>query len=120
MTPGGTGGFPTVPRGARGLVPAAVVSGAAGAARVYAGTAAGSTWEAIALGEDAAAAGADAVILTPPFYFRIPDEMLYRHFEDVAASAALPVVVYNNPLYTGNNLSPALIASLMELDGVVG
>jgi len=71
-------------------------------------------------GEDAAAAGADAAILTPPFYFRIPDEQLYGHFADVAASGALPVVVYNNPLYTGNNLSPALIASLMELDGVVG
>ena len=55
-------------------------------------------------------AGADAAILTPPFYFRIPDEMLYAHFADVAASAALPVVVYNNPLYTGINLSPALIA----------
>src|SRR5439155_16991297 len=83
-------------------------------------TAACSTWEAIALGEDAATAGAHAAILTPPFYFRIPDEMLYRHFADVVASEALPVVVYNNPLYTGNNLSPALIASLMDLDGVVG
>ena len=83
---------------------------------IYAGTAACSTWEAIALTEDAAAAGADAAILTPPFYFGIPDDMLYRHFADVAAAGVLPVVVYNNPLYTGNNLSPALIAELMELD----
>jgi 4-hydroxy-tetrahydrodipicolinate synthase len=97
-----------------------VVSETAGAVPIFAGTAACSTWEAIALGEDAAVAGADAAILTPPFYFRIPDEMLYGHFADVAASGALPVVVYNNPLYTGINLSPALIASLMELDGVVG
>ena len=70
--------------------------------------------------EDAAAAGADAAILTPPFYFRIPDDMLYRHFEDVAEAGVLPVVVYNNPLYTGNNLSPQLIASLMELPNVIG
>ena len=41
--------------------------------------------------------------------------MLYRHFEDVAGAGVLPVVVYNNPLYTGNDLSPQLIASLMEL-----
>ena len=46
--------------------------------------------------------------------------MLHRHFADVAAAGVLPVVVYNNPLYTGNNLSPQLIASLMELDNVIG
>ena len=120
MTTGGTGEFPHLTREERRLVTEVVVSETAGAVPVYAGTAACSTWEAVALGEDAAAAGADAAILTPPFYFRIPDEMLYRHFADVVASEALPVVVYNNPLYTGNNLSPALIASLMDLDGVVG
>jgi 4-hydroxy-tetrahydrodipicolinate synthase len=120
MTTGGTGEFPHLSREERRRVTEVVVSETAGAVPIFAGTAACSTWEAIALGEDAAAAGADAAILTPPFYFRIPDEMLYGHFADVAASEALPVVVYNNPLYTGNNLSPALIASLMELDGVVG
>jgi 4-hydroxy-tetrahydrodipicolinate synthase len=120
MTTGGTGEFPHLSREERRRVTEAVVSETAGAVPIFAGTAACSTWEAIALGEDAAAAGADAAILTPPFYFRIPDEQLFGHFADVAASGALPVVVYNNPLYTGNNLSPALIASLMELDGVVG
>jgi 4-hydroxy-tetrahydrodipicolinate synthase len=120
MTTGGTGEFPHLSREERRFVTEVVVVEAAGAVPVYAGTAACSTWESLALGEDAAAAGADAVILTPPFYFRIPEELLYRHFGDVAASGALPVVVYNNPLYTGNNLSPTLIASLMELDGVVG
>jgi 4-hydroxy-tetrahydrodipicolinate synthase len=120
MTTGGTGEFPHLSHEERRLVTAVTVAEAAGAVPVYAGTAASSTWEAIVLGEDASAAGADVAILTPPFYFRIPDDMLYRHFADVAASEALPVVVYNNPLYTGNNLSPELIAGLMELPGVVG
>ena len=120
MTTGGTGEFPHLSREERRLVTEVVIAETAGAVPVYAGTATCSTWEALALGEDAAAAGADAVILTPPFYFPIPDEMLYRHFADVASSGALPAVVYNNPLYTGNNLSPVLIASLMHLDGVVG
>jgi 4-hydroxy-tetrahydrodipicolinate synthase len=120
MTTGGTGEFPHLSREERRRVTEVVVSETAGAVPIFAGTAACSTREAIALGEDAAAAGADAAILTPPFYFRIPDEMLYRHFADVAASGALPVVVYNNPLYTGNDLPPALIAALMELEGVVG
>jgi 4-hydroxy-tetrahydrodipicolinate synthase len=120
MTTGGTGEFVHLSREERRRVTEIVASEAAEAAPVIAGTAACSTWEAIALGEDAAAAGADAAILTPPFYFRIPDDMLHRHFADVAAASALPVVVYNNPLYTGNNLSPQLVASLMELPNVIG
>jgi dihydrodipicolinate synthase/N-acetylneuraminate lyase len=120
MTTGGTGEFPHLSREERRLVTEVVVAEAAGAVKVFAGTSACSTWEAIELTEDAAAAGADAAILTPPFYFGIPDEMLFRHFADLAAADVLPVVVYNNPLYTGNNLSPALIAELMELENVVG
>src|SRR5919197_619548 len=118
MTTGGTGEFPHLSREERRLVTDVVVSEAAGAVPIFAGTSACATWEAVALTEDAAAVGADAAILTPPFYFGIPEEMLYRHFADVAAAGILPVVVYNNPLYTGNNLSPALIAELMQLDEV--
>lgn len=120
MTTGGTGEFPHLSREERSRVTEIVAAEAAGTVPVYAGSAACSTWEAIALMEDAAEAGADAAILTPPFYFRIPDAELHRHFEDVAGAEVLPVVVYNNPLYTGNALSPGLIASLMEVDNVIG
>jgi 4-hydroxy-tetrahydrodipicolinate synthase len=120
MTTGGTGEVPHLSREERAKVTEIVASEVAGAAPIYAGTAACATWEAIALMEDAAKAGADSAILTPPFYFGIPEDMLFRHFEDVAAAGVLPVVVYNNPLYTGNDLSPQLIASLMELPNVIG
>src|SRR3954462_1134755 len=120
MTTGGTGEFPHLSREERRLVNEVVTAEAAGAVTIFAGTSACATWEAIELTRDAAGGGADAAILVPPYYFGIPDEMLYRHFEDVAAAGILPVVVYNNPLYTGNRLSPGLIAELMGLDGVVG
>jgi 4-hydroxy-tetrahydrodipicolinate synthase len=120
MTTGGTGEFPHLSREERRLVTAVVAEECAGAVPIYAGTAASSTWEAIALTEDAAAAGATAAILTPPFYFGIPEDMLARHFRDLAAADVLPIVVYNNPLYTGNPLSPALIAELMAVDNVIG
>jgi 4-hydroxy-tetrahydrodipicolinate synthase len=120
MTTGGTGEFPHLSREERRLVAEIVASEVAGAVPVYAGTAACSTWEAVALIEDAAAAGADAAILTPPFYFPIPRENLYGHFAEVAAAGVLPIVVYNNPLYTGMDLEPTLIAELMRLDGVIG
>lgn len=119
MTTGGTGEFVHLSREERKRV-TAIVAEEAGDTPVIAGTAACSTWEALALTHDAASAGAAAAILTPPYYFRIPDEMLYAHFEDVAAGAQIPIVVYNNPLYTGNNLGPGLIAALMELPNVIG
>ncbi|MFN0155091.1 MAG: dihydrodipicolinate synthase family protein [Gaiella sp.] len=120
MTTGGTGEFPHLSREERRRVAEIVASEVAGAVPVYAGTAACSTWEAIALIEDAASAGADAAILTPPFYFPIPRESLRGHFADVAAASSLPIVVYNNPLYTGMDLDPQLIAELMTLDTVIG
>lgn len=120
MTTGGTGEFPHLSRGERRRVAEIVAQESAGAATIFAGTAACSTLEAIALMEDAAAAGADAAILVPPFYFPLPDDMLARFFEDVAAADVLPVVVYNNPLYTGNPMGPSLIASLLGIDNVVG
>ena len=114
MTTGGTGEFPHLSREERRLVNEVVASEAAGAVTIFAGTSACATWEAIELTRDAAAAGADAAILVPPFYFGIPDDMLYGFFADVAGAGVLPVVVYNNPLYTGNRLSPGLIAELMS------
>ncbi len=120
MTTGGTGEFPHLSREERRRVAEIVAAEAAGAIPIFAGTAACSTVEAIALMEDAAAAGADAAILVPPFYFPLPEEMLYGFFVDLAAADVLPVVVYNNPLYTGNPLSPGLIASLLEVDNIVG
>jgi 4-hydroxy-tetrahydrodipicolinate synthase len=120
MTTGGTGEFPHLSREERRLVQEIVAAEAAGAVKIFAGTSACATWEAIELTRDAAQAGADAAILVPPYYFGIPEEMLYGFFADVAAAGVLPVVVYNNPLYTGNSLSPTLIAELMKVDGIVG
>jgi 4-hydroxy-tetrahydrodipicolinate synthase len=120
MTTGGTGEFPHLSRDERRLVTGVVAAEAAGAVKIFAGTSACSTREAIELTLDAAEAGADAAILVPPFYFGIPDEMLLAHFADIARAGILPVVVYNNPLYTGNALSPPLIAELMQIEGVVG
>jgi 4-hydroxy-tetrahydrodipicolinate synthase len=120
MTTGGTGEFPSLSRDEKAAVTRAVVEVVAGHVPVIAGTAAPSTWETIQLSRDAADAGADAVIVTAPYYFPLPDRALYEHYRAVAAGAGVPVVVYNNPLYTGNNLSPDLILSLLELPEVIG
>ena len=120
MTSGGTGEFPHLTREEKKVIAQTVADGAKGKAWVIAGTAACSTLEALQLCHDAKEAGADAAILVPPYYFRLPDESIYRHFEAVAKDAGLPVVIYNNPLYTGNNMSPELIARISQIPGIIG
>jgi 4-hydroxy-tetrahydrodipicolinate synthase len=120
MTTGGTGEFPSLTRQEKQDVTRTVVKEVAGRIPVIAGTAACSTRETIELSRDAKEAGADAVIVTAPYYFPLPQSALYDHYRAVARDAGLPVVVYNNPTYTGNNLAPTLILSLLGLPGVIG
>lgn len=120
MTTGGTGEFPHFLREERRRIVETVVAQVGGRVPVIAGTAACSTRETILLAGDAEEAGADALIVTAPYYFRLPEESIYRHYADLAEATSLPIFVYNNPLYTGNPLSPALLARLGELERVVG
>ena len=120
MTTGGTGEGPHLLREERKTVARIVVEVVKGQIPVIAGTAACSTMETILLTKDAAEVGADAAIVTPPFYFILPDSCIYEHFAKLAASVNIPVVVYNNPLYTGNNLQPDLIARLADIKGIIG
>jgi len=120
MTTGGTGEFPHLDRSERRELTRAVVQAAAGEVPVIAGTAACSTREALLLCEDAASVGADAVISVPPFYFPLPDAAIAAFFRSLADACPLPVFAYNNPLYTGNAMSPGLIADVLSHDNVAG
>ena len=120
MTTGGNGEFPLLLREEKQRVTRIVVEVTGGRVPVIAGTAACSTMETILLTRDAEEVGADAAIVTAPYYFVLSEDSLYEHYEEVAAKAGLPVVVYNNPVYTGNNLSHELIARLAVVDGIIG
>lgn len=120
MTHGGNGEFPHLLREEKQAVTRIVVDEAKGKVPVIGCTSACGTMETILLTKDAKEAGADAVIITPPYYFQLDDESLYGHYAEVARNVDIPIVVYNNPLYTGNNLSAELIARLAEIDGIIG
>jgi 4-hydroxy-tetrahydrodipicolinate synthase len=120
MTSGGTGEFPHLSREEKKLVTGVVADQARGRVPVIAGTAACSTRETILLSQDAKEVGAQAVIVTSPYYFMLPEEALVEHYQAIASEAGLPLVLYNNPTYTGNDLSPQLIARLASTPGVIG
>lgn len=97
-----------------------VVTLVAGKVKVIAGTGANSTREAIWLSREAEEAGVDGVLQVNPYYNRPPQRGLIAHFESVARSIRIPVVLYNIPGRTGVNFLPASVRELIDrVDNVV-
>lgn len=69
--------------------------------------------------EQAAEAGASALMLLPPNAYRANDEEVVEHYR-LAAKAGLPIVAYNNPIDTKVDLTPQLIAQLHQEGYIVG
>ncbi|MGW4132487.1 dihydrodipicolinate synthase family protein [Amycolatopsis japonica] len=68
--------------------------------------------------EVAAEDGADGLLCLPPTMYRANHGEVLAHFEAVA-SVGLPVMVYNNPIDTKVDLTPALLAEIAQIDNVV-
>jgi 4-hydroxy-tetrahydrodipicolinate synthase len=86
---------------------------------VYAGTNGITTRESVMLTQLAEECKVDAVsVLTPLFLTPNQDELI-KHYQSVAASTSLPVILYGNPPKTGVNLTPATVAKLAETANIV-
>jgi 4-hydroxy-tetrahydrodipicolinate synthase len=85
-----------------------------GRAQVIAGTGAMATRETIELTRDAKNAGAEAALITTPYFFRPAEEELYRHYAAVLSAIDLPVILYNVPKFTGYSIAPKTIARIAE------
>ncbi|MEW6672205.1 MAG: dihydrodipicolinate synthase family protein [Thermodesulfobacteriota bacterium] len=120
MAVGGTGEFPHLDREEKKAAIRAICQEAKGHVPVMAGTSGCTIRECLRLMTDAKEAGADGAIMVPPYYFVLDEGALFTHFKTLAEARILPVVVYNNPLYTGNPMGPALLARLMEVDNIIG
>ena len=82
-----------------------------GGDRVLVGVAAYGSMESRRWAEQAAEAGAHAVMLLPPNSYRADEQSVIEHYRDVAA-VGIPVVAYNNPIDTKVDLVPELLAKL--------
>lgn len=69
--------------------------------------------------EQAAEAGAKALMLLPPNAYRANDDEVVDHYRR-AAAVGLPIVAYNNPIDTKVDLTPQLIARLHGEGLIVG
>jgi 4-hydroxy-tetrahydrodipicolinate synthase len=72
------------------------------------------------LAEDASAAGATAVMALPPLGYNGDEDEIIAWFQALAAGTSLPIMAYNNPKASGNDMSAALIARIAyEVERVV-
>jgi 4-hydroxy-tetrahydrodipicolinate synthase len=88
--------------------------------RVYAGTGAITTREAVALTVAAERAGAHAVSVITPLFITPSDDELYEHFAAVARATTLPVILYNNPGRTNVHIRPEVVRRLAAIENIVG
>jgi 4-hydroxy-2-oxoglutarate aldolase len=89
---------------------------------LLAGTGCQSTRETISLTRAAAAAGAHAVLVLNPFYYKgnMNHNELVRHYYDVADASPVPVLVYNMPGNTGLDMTSRMIITMAEHPNIVG
>ena len=91
----------------------------AGRVPVVAGTGANATAEAIHLTQQAASSGADACLVVTPYYNKPTQEGLYRHYEAIASSSSVPLVLYNVPPRTACDMLPETVARLAAIDNII-
>lgn len=89
-----------------------VKNAVAGRVPIVAGACAGSTRDAILLAKKAEELEYDALMVVSPYYCRPNQEGIYQHFASVAKATALPVMLYNIPIYTGINVEKETVARL--------
>jgi dihydrodipicolinate synthase/N-acetylneuraminate lyase len=119
VTPNGSlGEYQVLSDDERAAVVRTAVQAAPDGFHVVPGVAAYGAREACAWAQQAAQAGADAVLLLPPNAYRADERAVRTHYAEVA-KVGLPVVAYNNPIDTKVDLTPALLARLYDDGSIV-
>lgn len=121
VVPAGTNGeFPSLTMPEKKQVFAAA-AGAKGDLFMIAGIGACNLSEAVELADYAAGAGADAVLSVPPFYYSdVENSGLADYYSRLLDRVEIPLLLYNIPLYSGIEITDALIDRLLEHPRLAG
>ena len=120
VTPNGSlGEYQTLTPEERARVVTTAIAAAPAGFTVMPGVAAYGAAESRRWAEQAAEAGAAAVMLLPPNAYRADERAVVAHYREVA-KAGLPVVAYNNPIDTKVDLVPELLAELFHEGLIAG
>jgi 4-hydroxy-tetrahydrodipicolinate synthase len=117
---GTTGESPTLTDKEKWSLFATVKKAVGGRGAVIAGTGSYNTAESIRLTREAEEIGVDGILLVVPYYNKPSQEGLFRHFEAIARSTRLPVILYNVPSRTVTNMTAETAIRLSRIPNIAG
>lgn len=118
---GSAGEFSQMSEAQRREVAEFAVSHVAGRVPVLIGIASCSTQMAIEFGLHAKSIGAAGVVAVNPYYALLLPDNIMLHYRRLTAAVDLPLILYNFPALTGQDLTPAMIRELaLECPNIVG
>lgn len=86
---------------------------------IIAGTGGNNTADAVAMSKYAESVGADALLLVTPYYNKTTQKGLIAHFNKIAESVNIPIILYNVPSRTGLNIEPETCLELSKIPNIV-
>lgn len=92
---------------------------AGGKTKVVVGALSPSMRDNLEIVKHAKAAGADAVMVSPPYYIAPPADGLFRYFAAIG-EVGIPMIIFNHPGRTPYNLMPDMLERLIQIDTFVG
>lgn len=95
------------------------VETAAGRVPIIAGTGGNNTKSAIEMSKYAESVGADGLLLVTPYYNKCTQYGLIKHYEAIANSVSLPIIVYSVKSRTGVNIEPNTCLELSKIPNIV-
>jgi len=117
---GTTGETPTLEHGEYLGIIRVVVQAVGGKVPVIAGVGGNNTKKVVELAQEVQGLGVQGILSVAPYYNKPTQEGLYQHFQALANSTHLPVILYNVPGRTSSNIEPATVARLAKLSNIVG
>lgn len=115
---GSTGEGPLLPVDEKLRLVRATVAAVRGRLPVMVGIAHSSPAESVAFARQAHAAGANALVTTPPFYFLSSQNELVTYFRELAGQIDLPLITYDVPSAVKTKIAAATVRTLAE-DGLI-
>jgi len=98
----------------------AVMDAVKGKLTVIVHVGANATRDAVELAKHAEECGADAISAVPSIYYRLSEQAVEQHWQEMIDSSSLPFIIYNIPQTTGFQLSASLCAKLAQQEKVIG
>lgn len=86
---------------------------------VVAGTGSNNTMYSVELSKEAQNIGVDGLLVVTPYYNKTSQNGLIRHYNYIADSVNLPIILYNVPSRTGVNIKPETYLELSKHENIV-